>query len=253
MDITDDAGIRTLTLDRPDVKNALTPEIAVDIAEAIEDAEADIHDAIVLTGAGDAFCSGGDIVAMAERDWPADERSHIVESTFGYLAEAMLAADVPIVARVNGDAVGAGLSLVLLSDFAYAVEDARFNAGFARVGLIPDSGGTFLLPQIVGLRAAKRLVLAAEFVGADEAAELGLVSEAVSAAELDAAVEDCLNRLQLLPTETLGRVRRAMHENLGRPYRDGLSNEALWQAEAYATEAHREGVAAFLDRHGADE
>lgn len=252
MDVTDDGGIRTLTLDRPAVKNALTPEIAVDIAQAIEEATPERHDAIVLTGAGDAFCSGGDIQAMAEREWPADERSELVATTFGRLAEAMLEATVPIVAKVNGDAVGAGLSLVLLSDLAYAVKDARFNAGFARVGLIPDSGGTFLLPQIVGLRTAKRLTLAAEFVAAPEAADIGLITAAVSDGDLDATVDDSLARLQAMPTETLGRVRRAMHENLGRPYRDGLANEALWQAEAYATEAHREGVATFLERHGDD-
>lgn len=248
METTDTNGIRTLTLDRPDVKNAMTPEIAIDLAEATESADPDEVAAIVLTGAGSAFCSGGDINAMAERDWPPAKRSALIDESFGRLAEAMLEADVPIIARINGDAVGAGLALVLLSDFAYAVEDARFNAGFARVGLIPDTGGTFLLPALVGLRTAKRLALMADFVTAPEAAEMDLINEAVPAAELDDHVDECLTILSTVATETLGRVRQSVHENLGRPYHDALDIESRLQAEAYATEAHRAGVEAFLDR-----
>ena len=246
MDVTDDAGIRTLTLNRPSVKNAMTPAVALELAEAFETAEPDEVDSIVLTGAGDAFCSGGDINAMADRAWPVAERAKRIEESFGRLAEAMLEADVPIVGKINGDAVGAGLALVALCDFAYAVEDARFNAGFARVGLIPDTGGTFLLPALVGLREAKRLAMMADFVEAPEAATLGLINEAVPADELDASVDHCLAVLATVETETLGRVRQAMHENLGRPYDDALTAEARLQAEAYATEAHKEGVRRFL-------
>ncbi|MFP4628773.1 MAG: enoyl-CoA hydratase/isomerase family protein [Halobacteriales archaeon] len=248
MDATDEDRIRTLTLDRPSVKNAMTPEVALDLAGAVESAGPDDVDAIVLTGAGDAFCAGGDINAMADREWPPAERARRIEESFGRLAEAMLEADVPIVGRVNGDAVGAGLALVALCDFAYASAGARFNAGFARVGLIPDTGGTFLLPALVGLRAAKRLTLAADFVDAAEAAELGLVNEAVPPDDLDDRVEACLALLDTIPTETLGRVRQALHENLGRPYPEALRTEARLQAEAYATDAHREGVRAFLER-----
>lgn len=246
MDVTDDAGIRTLTLNRPSVKNAMTPAVALELAEAFETAEPDEVDSIVLTGAGDAFCSGGDINAMADRAWPVAERAERIEESFGRLAEAMLEADVPIVGKINGDAVGAGLALVALCDFAYAVEDARFNAGFARVGLIPDTGGTFLLPALVGLREAKRLAMMADFVEAPEAATLGLINEAVPADELGASVGHCLAVLATVETETLGRVRQAMHENLGRPYDDALTAEARLQAEAYATEAHKEGVRRFL-------
>lgn len=247
MDVTDADGVRTITLNRPAVRNALTPDLVVELAEAVEEANPDKHDAIVITGAGETFCSGGDINAMAERDWPADERSTLVAETFGRLATAMLEADVPIVARVNGDAVGAGLALVALCDIAIATDDARFNAGFARVGLIPDAGGTFLLPAMIGLRSAKRLALTAAFVNAEEAAELDLIDEVVRSDDLDEALVQTLDRLRRLPTETLGRIRRAIHQNLGRTYEDGLRNEAFWQAEAYATEAHREGVRSFLE------
>ncbi|MFW6449062.1 MAG: enoyl-CoA hydratase/isomerase family protein [Halobacteriota archaeon] len=248
MDARDDDGVRTLTLNRPEVKNALTPQVVLDLAEAVETAHPDEVDAIVLTGAGDAFCAGGDINAMAERAWPPAERARRIDESFGRLAEAMLEADVPIVGRVNGDAVGAGLALVALCDFAYAARGARFNAGFARVGLIPDTGGTFLLPALVGLRSAKRLALEADFVDAEAAAEMDLINEAVPAEALDDRVDACLAVLDTVATETLGRVRRALHENLGRPYAEALRTEARLQAEAYATDAHREGVRAFLER-----
>lgn len=248
MDATEENGVRSLTLDRPDVKNALTPEIAVDLAKAMETADPKEIDAIVITGAGDAFCSGGDINAMAEREWPPAERSRLIDESFGRLAEAALEADVPIVAKVNGDAVGAGLTLVALSDFAFAVEDARFNAGFARVGLIPDTGGSLLLPELVGLRTAKRLALLADFIEATEAAEIDLINEAVPADELDERVQECLTILSTVATDTLGRVRQSLHENLGRPYRDALATEARLQAEAYGSAAHQEGIEAFLDR-----
>lgn len=245
-------GIERVTLDRPAVRNALTPELVVELATTVEAAAPAELDAIVLTGEGETFCSGGNLHEMADRDWPAEERPRIVAETFGRLTEAMLEADVPIVARINGDAVGAGLSLVLLADFAFAVERATFSAGFARVGLIPDTGGTFLLPAIVGLRAAKELALTAEFVDARRAAELDLITEAVADDVLDDRVEDCLERLRVMPTATLGRVRRAMHDNLGRPYPDALDREAYRQATAYGSEDHREGVAAFLEERTPD-
>lgn len=248
MDATDENGIRTLTLNRPAVKNAMTPAIALDLATAVETADPAEVDAIVLTGEGDAFCSGGDINAMAERAWPPAERARRIDDTFGRLAEAMFEADVPIVGKINGDAVGAGLALAALCDFAYAVEDARFNAGFARVGLIPDTGGTFLLPALVGLRDAKRLALMADFIMAPEAADIGLINEAVPADQLESRVDTCLAVLDTVATETLGRVRQAIHENLGESYGDALTTEARLQAEAYATDAHKDGVEAFLKR-----
>lgn len=242
-----DAGIRRITFDRPEVKNAFTADLAADLAAEIETADPDSHDAILLTGEGDAFSAGGDIESMAEREENVREAYERVEDTFGRLAEAAMESRVPIVARVNGDAVGAGLAVVALSDFAYAVPDARFSCAFVRVGLVPDTGGSFLLPKLVGLRDAKRLAFTAEFVDAEGAADLGLVNEAVPEDELDDAVEDLLDTLRARPTRTIGLIRQALHDNLGCEWGDALDHENLLQSQAYDTDEHAEGVDAFLE------
>ena len=154
---------------------------------------------------------------------------------------------VPVVARVNGDAVGAGMALVALTDFAYAVEDARFSAAFVRVGLIPDTGGTFLLPRLVGLRAAKDLAFTGRFFDGKEAADLGIVNEVLPEEELDDRIDDLLDTLRARPTRTIGMAKRAIHANLGHSWEEALDYENVVQSQAYATQEHGEGVAAFVE------
>jgi 2-(1,2-epoxy-1,2-dihydrophenyl)acetyl-CoA isomerase len=245
-------GVLRVTFDRPAVKNAFTTDLAAELAETIESADPDTHDAVLLTGEGDAFSAGGDIQSMAEREEDVREAYERVEETFGRLAETAMDSRVPIVARVNGDAVGAGLAVVALSDFAYAVPDARFSCAFVRVGLVPDTGGSFLLPRLVGLREAKRLAFTAEFIGAAEAADLGLVNESAPEAELDEAIEDLLDTLRARPTRTIGIIRQALHDNLGREWGDALDHENLLQSQAYDTDEHEEGVSAFLEGRDAE-
>jgi 2-(1,2-epoxy-1,2-dihydrophenyl)acetyl-CoA isomerase len=240
-------GVRRVTFDRPDVMNAFTTEAAAELAAELEAVDPDTHDAVVLAGEGPAFSAGGDVQTMAERDGSVREYYETVEDSFGRLAEAAMDARVPIVAKVDGDAVGAGLALVALSDFAYAVPDARFSCAFVRVGLIPDTGGSFLLPRLVGLRAAKRLAFTAEFVDAAEAADLGLVNDVVPEAELDETIADLLDTLRARPTETIGIIRQALHDNLGKEWGDALDHENLLQSQAYDTDEHEEGVSAFLE------
>jgi 2-(1,2-epoxy-1,2-dihydrophenyl)acetyl-CoA isomerase len=247
MEITDDDGVRTVTFDRPEVMNAFTPEIAAELAEVFAEADPGEQDAIVLTGEGEAFSAGGDIQSMAEREENTEEAYERVTETFGRVVEEALAADVPIVAEVNGDAVGAGLAVTAVSDFAYAAESATFSCAFVRVGLIPDTGGSFLLPRLVGLRTAKRLAFTGEFFGAAEAVEMGLVNEVHPEDELDAAVADLLDTLRKRPTKTIGLAKRAIHENMGRGWREAQDYENMVQSQAYDTPEHEEGVAAFLE------
>jgi enoyl-CoA hydratase/carnithine racemase len=245
---TDDAdGVLTVTFDRPEVKNAFDADVAVELAATLEAVTAEAFDAVVVTGEGDAFSAGGDIRAMAERDETAREAYERVRATLGRVAEATLSCPAPVVARVNGDAVGAGLSLVAASDFAYAAESARFGASFVSVGLVPDVGGTVTLPRLVGLRRAKEMAFTGDLLDATEAADAGLVNDVVPDDELDATVEATVETLASRPTETIALAKAAIHANLGRSWRAGLDHEAHVQALAYDTEAHREGVAAFLD------
>lgn len=247
MQIDDEDGIRTITFDRPDALNAFTPDAAVALADALAEVSPEEHDAVVLTGEGDAFSAGGDLQAMAERDETADEAFDRVQETLGRVVEEALTARVPIVAKVNGDAVGAGLAVTAVSDFAYAAESASFSCAFVRVGLVPDTGGTFLLPKLVGLRTAKQLAFTAEFFSAEEAVEYDLINRAVPDDELDDTVDELLETLGKRPTKTLGLAKRAIHENMGRHWREALDHELHTQTLAYGTAEHEEGVRAFLD------
>ena len=248
MRITDDDGVRQITFDRPDAMNAMTTTVAAELADALESLDPDEHDACVITGEGRAFSAGGDVQMMADRDWNADESYEVMTSTFGRAAEAAIESAVPIVAKVNGDAVGAGMAVVAVSDFAIAVDSARFSAAFVKVGLVPDTGGTFLLPQLLGLRTAKDLAITGRLVDADEAAELDIVNRTVAAEELDEAVDDLVATLKKRPTRTIGLIKEGIHGNAGREWHDALDREAMLQARAYDTPEHEEGVSAFLEK-----
>lgn len=252
MRVQDADGVRTVTFDRPEVKNAFTADVARELSAALEEVSAESFDAVVVTGDGDAFSAGGDIEAMAEREETAREAYQRVRGTLGRVAEAILTAPVPVVARVDGDAVGAGLSVVAACDFAYAAREARFAASFVNVGLVPDAGATVTLPRLVGLRAAKELAFTGDLVSAERAAELDLINDVVPADELDAVVDDTVETLASRPTETLALAKEAIHANLGRPWRDGLEREAQAQTLAYDTDAHEEGVSAFLEKRRPD-
>jgi enoyl-CoA hydratase/carnithine racemase len=240
-------GVLRIRFDRPDAMNAFTTEAAMELISAVEDATVADHDAVVLTGEGAAFSAGGDIEAMAERAESHREAYDRASETFGGVVEAILGCPVPVVAKVNGDAVGAGLALTALSDFAYAAEDARFSCAFVKVGLIPDTGGTLLLPKLIGLRATKRLAFTGELFAAAEAADLGLVNEVVPGDQLDDRVENLLDTLADRPTETIAIAKQAIHDNMGREWREAIDHENMLQAQAYDTDAHEEGVAAFLE------
>ncbi|WP_440765260.1 enoyl-CoA hydratase/isomerase family protein [Natronorubrum sp. DTA7] len=247
MHVDTDDGILRIAFDRPGALNAMTRETAVTLADTIEDAAPEEHHAIVLTGEGDAFSAGGDLQALAEGPASARDAYESVTDSFGRVVEAMLESAVPIVAKVNGDAIGAGLAVVALADIAYAAEDATFSCAFVRVGLIPDTGGTFMLPHIIGLRAAKKLAFTGEFFGAERAADLELVNETVTADELDDRVEETVEQLRNRPTEIVGMMKQAMHENMGRHWSEALDYENLLQVQARTSEAHEEGVSAFLE------
>ncbi|ELY38479.1 enoyl-CoA hydratase/isomerase family protein [Natronorubrum tibetense] len=247
MHVDTDDGILRIAFDRPGALNAMTRETAVTLAETIDDASPEEHHVIVLTGEGDAFSAGGDLQALSEGPASARDAYESVTDSFGRVVEAMLESSVPIVAKVNGDAIGAGLAVVALADIAYAAEDATFSCAFVRVGLIPDTGGTFMLPHIIGLRAAKKLAFTGEFFGAERAADLELVNETVPADELDEHVEETVDQLRNRPTEIVGMMKQAMHENMGRHWSEALDYENLLQVQARTSEAHEEGVSAFLE------
>ncbi|MFC4945545.1 enoyl-CoA hydratase/isomerase family protein [Pseudonocardia sp. GCM10023141] len=234
--------VLTLTLNRPDRKNALDGELWEALGQALVDArrDADLR-ALVLTGAGGAFCAGADLSGGTRGGHPL-RRMHGIND----IALTLHELPVPTIAKVTGVAVGAGWNLALGCDLVVATPDARFSQIFARRALSLDFGGSWLLPKLVGLQQAKRLALLAEMIGAAEARELGLVTWVVEPGEIDAFVDDLTARLAALPPVAVAQSKALLNEGADRTLRDALASEARAQSINFATADTRVAFEAFL-------
>jgi enoyl-CoA hydratase/carnithine racemase len=243
--LTSDAdGVRTLTLNRPHRRNAIDAELWEALREALTRAGGDRSvRALVLTGAGGAFCSGADIPRRVSSAHPLYRMRTLTEVTL-LLHEL----PVPTVAKVTGAAVGAGWNLALGCDLVVATPEARFSQIFARRGLSLDCGGSWLLPRLVGLQQAKRLALLAETIDAAEARALGLVTWVADADKVDAFVDDLTARLVAGPPVALAQTKALLNEGPDRSLRDALANESRAQAVNFAGADVREAYAAFAAR-----
>lgn len=242
-------GVATLTLNRPEVRNALNAELFAALRDELrEQAAKKATRVVVLTGAAPAFCAGGDIRAMLEREGKAEETTRYVNEVVSGVVGALWSMEKPVIAKVNGDAFGAGLSLAAACDLVYAAKEARFSAPFARLGLIPDTGSSWTLQRRVGLGRAKELLFLMDVIDADRALGLGLVNAVVPRAHLDAFVDERAQRMAAGPTQTYGLQKRALHQAATSPFDDALRFEADLQGFCFTTAEHKEGVAAFLDK-----
>ena len=245
-----DGGLLKLTLNRPDKRNALSPELVRALRDALGGAARD--DAVrcvLLTGAGAGFCAGGDFDAMLERRGNAMATKKAQDELFAGLARDLLMLEKPVVAHVNGDAYGAGLMLVLAADYAVADPKARFAATFVKVGLIPDTAGTWLLPKTLGLRDARRLALVPDPVDAKEAEDLSIVNVAGESSE--DAREKALamaRRFAEGPTRALGLAKKAIVLGTADELDAALAREAVLQGLMFTTADHAEGVDAVREK-----
>ena len=240
---SDRNGVRTLTLNRPRRKNAINRDLWIALAEALTAAGNDRGvRALVITGAGGAFCSGADI-SMPDDSHPVHKLQRLTD-----VALALHELPVPTIAKVNGVAVGAGWNLALGCDLVAATPESTFSQIFTKRGLSVDMGGSWLLPKIVGLQQAKRLVLLAETIDAAEAHALNLVTWVVSPTEIDALVTDVADRLVAGPAIALAQSKALLNEGADRTLRDALGNEARAQVVNFATDDAREAYAAFAER-----
>jgi 2-(1,2-epoxy-1,2-dihydrophenyl)acetyl-CoA isomerase len=251
-----DGPVLRLELDRPDKRNALSDAMVAGLIEAIDTAGRDERvRAIVLGGAGDHLCGGADIVA---RNAPGGERPRVgsiqrrVPSLAHRLIPLVLSVQVPVVCRVQGWAAGIGCQLALAADFAVAATDARLWEPFSERGFTPDSGATWLLPRLAGVARARRMLLLGEPVSGEQAADWGLVHEAVPPGALDAAVEALTQRLAAGPTVALGLTKHLLHAGATAPLGDHLQEEAFALELSSRSEDFREGLAAFRERRDPD-
>lgn len=251
-----DGGVLTLTLNRPHRRNAITSELWAALGEALTTAADDPGvRALVITGAGGAFCAGLDLSGAQAGGHPLDVSgsgpgTHPLEEMRRANEVALRLHDlpVPVVAKVTGVAVGAGWNLALGCDLVVATPESRFSQIFVRRGVSVDFGGSWLLPRLVGLQQAKRLVLLGETIDAAEAHRLGLVTWVVAAAEVDGFVADLARRLAAGPPVATAQSKALLNEGADRGLREALAGEARAQTVNFATADSREGFTAFLDR-----
>jgi 2-(1,2-epoxy-1,2-dihydrophenyl)acetyl-CoA isomerase len=249
--VTEDNGIVTITLDRPAMKNA----ISVAMFESLRDTFRSITTqqqarCVVLTGTRD-FAAGADL-SRAGDGAPRTRVNTLY--TMRVIHDAVIALTeipVPVVAKVRGVAVGAGMSLALACDLVVASDNARFAAIFARRGLSLDCGASWLLPRLVGMQKAKEIALLADMIGADEAKTIGLVNRVVADGSLDATVDELAGRLSRGPTVALSMTKRLLNNAFTSSLVESLEAEAMAQAVNGVTDDTREGMLAFLEKRDA--
>ena len=241
-----DGGVLTLTLNVPDRRNPLTPEMRRRLNERLQAAATDPETrCIMITGAGRAFCAGGDVAKMGTRT-PLETFAHLSEVRT--LVAAMVEVPKPVVAAVNGAAVGAGLALALACDIVVAAESAKLGLLFSLRGLVPDSGATYFVTQQIGRYRTKRWALTGELISASQAAEWGLVSDVWPDEEFAERAGTLCDRLAAGPTTALAMTKRLINQAGSADLGSVLEAEALSQAVTASTADHQEGVAAFRER-----
>lgn len=245
-----DAGVLTITLNRPDRLNALNPEMHERLREAFERAadEAAVR-VVVLTGAGRAFCSGQD---LSERNVspgaPPIDLGASLDANYNPLVRRMRSLPKPVLCALNGTAAGAGANVALACDVVFAARSASIIESFSRIGLIPDAGGTFHLPRLVGMARAMGLALFAEKLSAEDAERIGLVWKVLDDDKLMPEVTRIARELAAGPTKGYGLLKKALYASGGNTLDAQLDLERDLQREAGFSEDYREGVAAFLQK-----
>lgn len=243
------AHIATIRLNRPERKNAFTLEMVDQWAEALRSAENDRDvRVVVLAGTGDAFCAGIDLDMFADRERTPLAEKELLAKRVHQVAYAAEGLSKPYLAAVNGVAVGAGMDMALMADIRFAAASARFSEGYVRVGLVPGDGGCFYLPRVVGAAAALRLLWTGEFVDADEALALGMVSQVAPDEELDKRIFEFATTLAGQPPVAVQLIKRAVRLGERHDLRTALDLIASYQAVATSTADSREAMAAFNQR-----
>ena len=243
--------VSLLTLNRPDRLNALTVEVARELQSAITESVKQGIRAIVLTGAGRAFCAGGDLREMQEiagREGRVDAFFDEPLQVLNDLVLLIRRIPVPVIAAVNGVASGGGCNLALACDLVIAAESAKFNQAFIKIGLTPDIGGTFILPRLIGWKRAAELMFTGDMVSAARAYEMGMINLTVPDAELMAHVMALAERLAAAPTAAIGRIKQLLEASAVNDYGSQLDAERTTQIESGNTKDFLEGVAAFLEK-----
>jgi 2-(1,2-epoxy-1,2-dihydrophenyl)acetyl-CoA isomerase len=240
-------GVLTLKLNRPSVFNSFNREMALALQEELKSAsQNDEVRAIIIIGEGKAFCAGQDLAEATDPNGPALQT--IVKDHYNPIIELIRKIEKPIIAGVNGVAAGAGANIALACDITIAKESASFIQAFSKIGLIPDSGGTFFLPRIIGSQKALALMMTGDKVSASDAEKMNMIYKAVVDEDFENELYKFANQIAKMPTRGLGLTKKAINASFSNDLTSQLALEEVLQTEAGQTYDFKEGVNAFLEK-----
>ncbi len=246
-----DGSVATIQMNRPEALNALSLQLGKDLAAAVKKSASDRARAVVLTGSGRAFCSGGDLREMRTMGESEGNIEAFLDAPLKALHEVILLireTPIPFIAAVNGVCAGAGTNFALACDLVLAADDASFNEAFVRIGLSPDCGGTFFLARAIGEKLAAEMFMTGMTVSAQRAAEIGMINRVVPAADLNTEALKLATSLAAGPTSALGRVKRMLNATFSNDLGEQLKLEADCQVESGQSTDFKEGVTAFFEK-----
>lgn len=244
-------GICLITFNRPKVYNSFNKPMAMALQETLDECAKDENiRAIVLKGEGKAFCAGQDLAEVTDPEGPA--LKSIVGEHYNPIISRIRAIEKPVIAAVNGVAAGAGANIALACDIVFAKKSASFIQAFSKIGLIPDSGGTYFLPRIIGFQKALALMMTGDKVSAEEAEEMTMIYKAVEDEVFDKTVMSFAEKLSKMPTRALGLTKRAINSSYNNTMQEQLDLEENLQKEAGQTDDFNEGVQSFLEKRNAN-
>lgn len=246
-----DAGVARITLSRPERMNAFTQLMHEELRAAIAAVASDGSRVLVITGAGRGFCAGQDLNDRAVAPGQAVDLGESVEKNYAPLVQSLRALPIPVIAAVNGVAAGAGCNVALACDLVVATESASFLQPFCKLGLIPDTGGSYFLPRLVGTQRAMGLALLGDKISAQRAADIGLIWECVSDADFATRIEALANQLANGPTLGFARTKQAIYASPNHTFTEQLALEGNLMRECGYSDDYREGVAAFKEKRAA--
>ena len=241
-------AVATITLNRPEVFNSFNREMALALQDVLDQCEAnDAVRTIVLTGSGKAFCAGQDLKEVTDPELNPGFRK-ILEEHYNPIIKRLRTIKKPVIGAVNGVAAGAGANIALACDIVVAHQKVSFIQAFSLIGLVPDSGGTYTLPRLIGFQKSMALAMLGDKVSAEEAEAMGMIYKAVPLEEFESTISELAGKLSKMPTKALGMIKELFNASMSNSLEEQLAMESEYQIEAAQTEDYAEGVAAFIEK-----
>jgi len=242
-----EAGVLTLILNRPKVYNSFNREMSLELQQALDEAEADATvRCIVITGEGKGFCAGQDLGEAIDENGP--ELKEIVDKHYNPMITRIRKIEKPIIAAVNGIAAGAGANIALACDIVVADENAAFIQAFSKIGLIPDSAGTFFLPRLIGMQKAAALMMTGDKVMAQEAEQMGMIYKCFPTEVFEVSTKKMAAKLAKMPTKAIGLTKLALNKSYSNDLDTQVALESDLQVVCGKTDDFKEGIDAFLEK-----